>query len=341
MKNTEKPTGLTAAQREKWEMVYHFARLISAYEPWQFFRETDHFVYADWKHETIVHYRFLADCMQRCGIACYFCDWDYNRATEYLFSNNRKMEPVEHLQNALIGLWGNRKDLSKESYEVVKQLDRRGHGDGSWLYFEKYTEGYLPTVPNDEELDLLGDALGNLYMMMRALIEKSGHPAFPPKACFARWYDPKTEQYYNAFSPAEKARKVPHYQLKITPTPHTVLISRMPKGSFSVSMDWSYLPFTIRENGRDFYPILLLAVSQDGIILEHQAFAPDDPKDQVFVHVIDDLIKHHGKPRQIRVSDPDLWCFVEPLCRVVNIKATKEDRLPVVDRARKMLLEQP
>ena len=177
-------------------------------------------------------------------------------------------------------------------------------------------------------------------MMMRAVFDRAGSTVFPPNAYFVRWYDPQTEQYYNTFAPAERAKEVPRYQFRITPTPHSEFISRMPKSSFSVSMDWSYLPFTVRENGKEFYPILLLAVSQEGIILEQQAFAPDDPRDQVFVHLFDDLIENHGKPHQICVSDPDLWCFAEPMCRAVNIKATKVDRLPVVNQVRKVLLEQ-
>ena len=96
------------------------------------------------------------------------------------------------LQDAMIGIWGARKDVSKDNYEIIKALGLRGHGDGSWLYFEKYAEGFYPATLSEAEVEELADAMGNLHMMMQAIYENR-LPDYKPGMMLLRWYDEKTK----------------------------------------------------------------------------------------------------------------------------------------------------
>lgn len=337
MKETIKP--LSEDMLEKWAKVYYFAEEIAHFVPWAMFSEKEHFYYFNPKEKTSVHYRFICESMDRCGIACYFSDDDYYTATRYLLSENRKCEPVPYLQNALIGLWGKRKGVSEFNYSVLKQLGLRGHGDGSWLHFERYDKGYRPTTLSEDDVDRLGDALGNLFMMVQAFTSEKFKEEIKPGMDYLRWFEAKDDQYYNTVTHFRTPLHRPRYEVNLHETPHLLEVRQMPKQQFTMLLDWSYLPYMCQSKYRDYYPILLLAVSKDGFILGQEVFTQDNRPDSVIFSLFDEILKKLGKPREIKVCDSDLWCFIEPLARMTNIKATKVNRLPALERARKAMLK--
>lgn len=81
-------------------------------------------------------------------------------------------------QNALVCLCDNWTELSKESYELIKELGFKPKGNGEWFHFDRYEIGYVPVPLNENEVELLTVALENLHMMLCAIYEKKLNPEF-------------------------------------------------------------------------------------------------------------------------------------------------------------------
>ena len=122
--------------KKKWLRLYEVAQQIRDMQPWNDFSEDDKFSYI-WKDKSkTVLFSFIGESIQKCGIACYTCEEDYIRARVRLTDKNIKQEPIFMLQNALICIWDDREKLSKENYELIKELGFKPRGKGAWLHFD-------------------------------------------------------------------------------------------------------------------------------------------------------------------------------------------------------------
>ena len=126
---------------EKWKKIYSFAQLIAAYEPWELFEEENTFALVPKGTRNEHYFSFLAKSSGQCGIAIYPSGNAYVSAQNRLHGGNSKREPQFDLQDAVILLWGDREDVSKENYGLIKSLAFKFRGRGAWLHFQEYRVG--------------------------------------------------------------------------------------------------------------------------------------------------------------------------------------------------------
>lgn len=327
--------------KEKWLHLYDVANQIGCFRPWEDFSEKDCFTYI-WKDKSkTVLFSFIGESAQKCGIACYIGEEDYMRARVRLTAGNSKHEPAFMLQNALICLWDNREDLSKKSYELIKELDFKFRGKGAWLHFDRYEIGYVPTPLDEKEVDFLTTAFENLHMMLRAIYGKGMDPEFDKGKTLVRWYEPKDEVYYT------HPFKIDHSVGIITRAVVTVQendwmreVRTMPKADYSIELDWSYVGVIYDDDdGRETFPHLLLAVEpKSGYIIVNRLLPPSQNKPDVIFNVLDYLIERYGKPAEIAICEEDLKGILADVCTKTNIKLTVRKRLTAVNNARKTIL---
>ena len=108
---------------EKWREIYNFAQMIAAYEPWELFAEENTFALVPKGTRNEHYFSFLAESSGQCGIAIYPSGNTYVAAQFRLHGANPKREPLFDLQDAVILLWGDREDVSKDNYELIKALE--------------------------------------------------------------------------------------------------------------------------------------------------------------------------------------------------------------------------
>ena len=330
---------MTGKLRTKWLKLYECAAHIGALEPWEIFGEADKFLYM-WKaKDKTLYFSFIAESAGRFGIACYDGEANYARARRRLTARNDKQEPTFVLQDAYICLWGNREDLSRPTYELIKELGLSFRGKGAWLYFQRYETGYEPVLPGERDLDLMIEAFGNLFMMVRAVREDSLDPQFDRSFTLARWYDPKARLYYtHPFRAPEP--KVPEKVIKFRLDPRFDDLLKTPVRSSVWELDWSYMPTLMRDGDRYVFPRIVLCVDQEsGLVLSHEMLAPSD--DAVNA-VADDLcaaMAQFGRPASIAICDDDLKIILEDLCLKAGVTLTVKKRLPALNTARNELLK--
>ena len=325
--------------KEQWEKLYYFSRMISDMDPWDTFTEDMPLVYIQKDTNKEIIYSILGDECPFCGIACYDGWMNYSLTRQRMKSQNKKNEPFFLLQNALIGIWGSRSDVSKENYAILKELDLRGHGDGSWLYFEKYRTGFAPVPVPDGEVEELADSMGNLYMLLKAVYEHV-QDAIRPGVTPIRTYDPKTKAYYLQCIPTPALEKPQYPIVTVEENDQLIRLKQKHTEAHTIQMDWSYIPSVLREGGKEFFPRLLIAVTgEEGFALPGKFILADRDQNMCVLNALTEYIDDYGKPTELRICDEELHGIIADFCKKVGIKLKMTKTLPQLNRLRKEMMK--
>lgn len=326
---------MTGKLRNKWLRLYECADRIGNLEPWEIFDEGDKFAYI-WKAKNkTLYFSFIAESADRCGIACYDGGENYARARKRLTAAYDKQEPTFALQNACICLWGNREDLNKPTYELIKELGFSFRGKGAWLFFQRFETGYEPTLPNERDLDLMLEGFENLFMMVRAVRNGAVDPQFDKGLTLTRWYEAKDKLYYtHPFQVPEPA--VPKREIRVKKGPLFDNLLKAPMVKAVWDLDWSYLPTLMKDDkGRWEFPLLFLCVDEEsGLVLFGDMIESSQDAIGEAIEYLSQTLVELGRPASIAVCDDDLKASVEDLCRKAGVKLSVKKRLPALETAR-------
>lgn len=246
------------------------------------------------------------------------------------------------LQNALICLWDNREELSKESYALIKELGFKPRGKGAWLHFDRYEIGYTPIPLEEKEVELLTIAFENLYMMLCAIYEQGLDPEFDKGKKLERWYEPKTKLFYtHPFEIDISKGIITHPQVTVRENDWSRKVRSMKSAGYTIELDWSYLDIIYDDDdGRGTFPRMLLAVEpKNGAVLVKALLAPSHNQLKLVLHALEYIVDGHGKPSELLICDKDLEGILADVCKKSNIKLTVKKRLSAVENARKTILE--
>ena len=325
---------------KKWEEIYYYAGLIVELDPWSRFEEKDIFALCPKNKREEHFFSFLKESCGRCGIAIYRNGQSYCHAQERLHGKNSKKEPVFLLQDAVIFLLGDREDVSKKNYAVIKELGLKCRGRGGWPYFEKYQVGFAPQEIPEDELDMLLDDLGNLWVMVHLIAEGKIVVDFANREVMTRTYSPSDDTFYSYPSKLQKPLVAKHTVITMQDNEWLNNLRKLPsKGT--ISLDWSYLPTVVKDEGIDIVPRLLMAVeNQSGCILCATMLPPSDVPHEDLVDELMELIEKRGKPAVIEICDKEIECYIADLCKQVKIRLEVKPQLKQLSMARREMLKE-
>lgn len=324
---------------EKWRKIYLYANRIAELDPWSCLSETDTFVLIPKGKRAEHYYCFLQESCDRRAIAFYDRGLHYMEAKERLHGTNSKQEPVFWLQDAVIFILGDREDVSKENYALIKALDIKCRGRGAWPFFEEYRVGYAPRSVPDNLLDTLLDDLGNLWVMTRMVLSGTVQVDFPKGEIMLRYHSPADDLFYS------KAHRLtlPSITKKLTVTMDDnewLRRLRHKPSQGTIALDWSYLPTTMIAGKEKLVPRLLLAVdTKTGVILKSGMLPPAPSNLDLLFDFLNDLMIDLWKPAAIEVCDREIESYISDLCQRANIRLVYRKHLKYINAARKELLK--
>ncbi len=323
---------------KKWKEIYYYAGLIVDLDPWSRFKEKDIFVLKPKDRQEEHFFSFLMESCGRCGIAFYRSGQAYCRARERLRGKNTKKEPMFMLQDAVVFVLGDREDVSKKNYTIIKDLGLKCRGKGAWPFFEKYQVGYAPREVPEDELDGLLDDLGNLWMMVHLIVEGRVTVDFAKHEAMVRGYNPGDDTFYSFSSKLNRPIKAEYNVVTMNDMEWLANLRNIPsKGT--VSLDWSYLPTVIRDEGVDIIPRLLLIVeNQSGCILRCTMLPPSELPHEDLLDELLQLIDTYGKPAVIQICDKEIECYIGDLCKQANIRVEVKSQLKQLSVARREMI---
>ena len=334
---------MTEKSISKYLRLYEVANQISRFKPWDNFDEADRFVYTQKGESENVLFSFMSKSVGKCGIACYIGEENYLRARLRLTEKNISNEPVFMLQNALICLWDNKSELSKTSYELIKELGFIHSGNGEWLHFDRYEIGYAPVPLDDDEVELLTDALENLHMMLREIYENGLDPEFDKGKTLVRWYEPKDDMYHT--HPFDFDLPIGAMLLPIATVHENDLmrsIRSMPKDDYTAELDLSYVKMIYTdEDGCRIIPRLLFSVDpQNGHILFSEMLHPENDCPEEVIEALTDIIEQSGKPSKISICTEELKAILSDFCSKIDLELVVTEELKALNNIRKEFLSE-
>lgn len=312
---------MTKKQLEIRRKLYDIMLAIGEFEPWNDIDEDVPLIFIPPKSDIQVFFTIIGAHSDVCGVACYLGIENYLMARNRLTSPNTKDEPVICMQNALIGLWGSREDVSKENKALLKELGLKCRGEGGWLHFECYRERYIPRPLNDEEAALLENYLGNLYMMLKSFYEKRMDVNFDERETIFRkygdngnWYNIKLEDY-TVITDKD-------IQVIVRETENVKRLAAMPSGKMTIELEETCIPIPKKDKTiGEYFPLFITAadVKTDEIIC-HRELLPDESRAPALFTIIDELCEQYGKLKEIRINDTFTEELMEDFCQKVGIK---------------------
>ena len=312
---------MTNKQKKKWEEVYANTLAITSLQPWEKIPESVPLIYHKKDCDEPVVFSIWGYSSDICGVACYFSFHDYLCAMKRLKSKNLKNEPIFLLQNMILGIWGDREEVSKENKALIKELGLKFRGKGGWLFFETYAERCEPRFLNYEETVLLADALGNLCLMLEAVFKKGLKVDFENGETVQR-SSGDDDVWYNAAVGYKNMQELLPVTV-ISQSEQLDALAAMPAGSRIVELDERCMPVPARDDktGVAYCPLLISAAdskSGEPLVLRYVSY--DEDREDALYDVIEEVAEKFGKPKQIKINDEFTRWSIGDFCEKAGIK---------------------
>ena len=323
---------------DKWRRIYFFLDDICSMNPWKAFDEKDISVLFPKGTQEEHFFTFFGHSSDDTGIAIYPSSDAYFGARERR-RKNFKQEPVGVLQDATVFRFGDRKAVSKTNYEVIKALNIPCRGHGSWPFFQRYRVGYAPVDVPVEALDTLLDDMGNLMMMVRAVLEGHMDDQLGKGDVLVRYYSPEDDAYYTRFTKTKGLPKPIYGTVTMKESPRLNKL-RNAASSGTMELDWSFLPLLMKEGKEKVVPRLVLIMdAKTGKVLKNGIIPLSEEPHQFLAAVLENVIDEFGKPSAVEICDEEVEGCIADFCRKTGIRVVKKKRLKWIPQERQNIIK--
>jgi hypothetical protein len=182
----------------------------------------------------------------------------------------------------------------------------------------------------------------NLFMSLRAMIEKNLKIDFEEGNSLYRIYDKEQDLWLNFEGPMQ----IPNRRSMTIVVEDDLLIEKMKKQKYlknAVEFDTAFINSVVEDKKyeRPIMPkLLVIADSKTGIMLHYNVMLPEDDEIQQIVDFFIDFILSRGKPRTIYVRDEYMQDLLSDLCKRINIKILISEELPSIDMFAERIIRQ-
>lgn len=322
------------ATLEEWKALYEVATRIREQEPWKDFWDMDLIMLQFADEEEPVFMSILGRGDSCYGLVAYE---GYEGLNDFLMlcmhdQMNLSGEYVMFSQTNLTCYWGDRRELSDEQRQIIKELGYKYRGKNQWLYFMSYLEGYFPYQYDQSEVLRMTRYLTALEQSVAYFRQEKVKVDFEHGQCF------KVELENDCLvSGVESPLPFQAYQfgaLQIDDKELQKKLKKLKKNGMTLEADVQYLGSGVKDDeaGRPRHPQLcLMCDSSSGMMLAvDMTEAGDDPIVRLAENVIG-FMEEHGAPKQIQVSNVIIEAALEDVCRLSGVKIKRVKRLPGIE----------
>jgi hypothetical protein len=249
-----------------------------------------------------------------------------------------------HAKNCLLASFEDRKYLSNEDLEVIRQLGLRFSGANSWPQFQIWQTGYRPWLVNKRQsvyLTLcLQQAKGVALRLRDApdMLEPS-RPGY--------YFTRIAKQEKGALQWKDEWHK-PTFMRKMVVIHQAIDESRLEKvrqlqrqQKMVWELDFFYAPAYVAEKGRrPYYPLVFLWVEQHSyFIFSTHITTPDKYRIEFIEYCLRAFESAKIIPAEIQVRKEELLAYLQPLAQKLGLGVRLVKRLRAIDDARKSMKE--
>lgn len=320
---------------EEWRKLYGYATTVKEIKPWNDFGNLDLISLQFTDEEEPVYICILGKGGDTFGIACYQGLSGLNDFTMLIQREclGLTVEYAMFSQNNLTCYWGNRDEISKEQYDIIKQLGYKYRGRDNWLYFVSYKAGYFPYNLDNREVKLITKYLEKLIDAVNWYRNNAIEVEFDKNKSFHFYYDDKAGEWKG------KSMKLPvvnfsYSILKLNDKELIDSIKKSKKSKCSLEADLIYLGAAVNDKKyeRPANPqICILADHKQGMVLDCQMAGPDEDAKTVLANELINHIVQYGAPESIAFRSIIAERALRDICEVCNIKMERVKTLDIID----------
>lgn len=316
-----------------WRDLYEVTGNLKQLAPWEYLWDMDTIIILLQKPKTITLCSIMGRNGECYGISSYIGS-DAMQGFDMLAKNDAGLttEFVMMEQTCLTVYWGDREEVPPQQKKIIKELGLKFRGRGNWPYFISYKRKYTPWPIDMDEVDFLLKIYKNLFMALRAYIEKKLSVDFINGEHLIRQYDKKTKLWLNYAAPFDiEPRKYP--SLVLTDELLKQRLAKRKKIRADFSIDISYLDTPIKDQNcpRPINPRIFVVMDhKTGEVITAQLLEYEDEEAKIVLTFLLSFIEQYGWPKSIRARNPWIIGGIHAFCEEFQIKLI-EDPLHAID----------
>lgn len=253
----------------------------------------------------------------------------------YEMLKNRDIPSMQMIryQNNIMCYFGNRDELTKKELQLIKDLGLKFRGKNEWVYFHSFKTGYSPYIIDKQEVLKVTLVFKQLFMALRAIIEKRVEVDFEKGNTLFRRYDDKKELWCTFQAPIIIPPKE-YYEPAIKDEILMAKINKQKNIQDEIEIDTLYLNSSINDKmfERPIIPkLLIIADRQSGLLIDQKMLSPKDDEVQEILNCVINYFFKAGKPKTIYVRDKFIEGLLLDLCERTNISLKIKGKLKAID----------
>lgn len=324
-----------AATLQQWEKLYEVTQLLKAFAPWDFLGSDDLVAIQLEKTPVEVFCSVLGGLGECYGISVFVGVEglrDFRRLRD-IKQDKQSSRYVMMDHTSLTLYWGDREETPPPEKAVIKQLGLKFRGRGNWPYFLSYQHRYAPDIPDGDQVALLIEALQNLFMVVRGIVEGRIPLLRNEGDMLLRIYDKKDALWKTFWAPLPD---IPNSYPTVTLSDELLeaRLKKAPRNSDRIIMDLMYYPQGVvgEDGGRDYYPLVLIMLDEGrDLILEMELLEPERTEIDAVVTAFVNYVVGKGRMKQIKARNPWVHATLADICQKCQIPLIHAS-LPKIDK---------
>lgn len=252
----------------------------------------------------------------------------------FLMLESEKMPPDQKIryQRCIMCNFGDREELRKDEYEIIKKLGLKFRGRNNWIYFRVFDPIYAPYMPDKNDVLQMTKILNQLYFALEAL--NNGFKVnFEKGKTLLRKFDKESNSWINQEFPVI----IPKADYPVPLINDEILIKRLrtQKANKAIlDLDIVHLNSIINDKKYDKPLAMRMCIMSDrktGMVLSQHVLAPEDDEVIIMNSTLINYVLSIGIPKVIYVRDRYIHSIMKDLCQKLKIDLKISQQLHAID----------
>jgi hypothetical protein len=330
------------ASLSQWRQLFDVAQQIKKLKPWDYLWDLDVITISLPEYNDPFYCSIMGKEGSCFAVGVYEGADAINDFYEMAKHDDIPWEQLIRYQNNLMCYFGNRVDLEKGDFKILKDLEIKFHGKNEWIYFRSFERGYAPYVLNEQEVDTLTNVLFQLGRALEIFSKEKISVDFEKGNTLLRQFDGKRKEW----DTVEFQHDVPSRIYLSHIFTDELLLARLKKQKSTwsiIEIDTLFLNASIKDENyeKPILPVLLaLADFRTGAIINQEMLMPGGDHVEAIIKMIVSYILEYGKPQKIFVRDEYMASILSDLCSKIKISLQEQSFLEALDEFTKAFHEE-
>lgn len=319
------------ASLDEWKRLYEIAAELKKQKLWERFWDMD--LIALREGDEITFFSVLGRGGECYGISAYE---GLKGLNDFMMLLSRKSLNLSEIyaafsQNNLTCYWGNRDEVSKEQYNIIKSLGYSYRGKNQWQYFVSNKAGYYPYNFDASEVRRMSGYLERLAEAVRYYEENKVSVDFEHGYMYCYSLDEATGQW------SGQQEELPFtscqfLELEVSDKNFVKELREIPKAKLGLDVHIDYIAASVDDEEYErpaSVRLCMIADSDTGMLLQADIIPPEEFEGEVLLDTLISWMFRVGRPRAVRVCNEVMASYVEGLCELAGVPLKRVKKISV------------